>query len=125
MRERIRYFYGQNRYVELVEPATVFDDPDFAELFGGIAAIRKYREDFRSTIVGGHVGLLEIFQRATSDPVIASMKVLPAIEGLPEAGKVQTRRAFEELGISEAAHIGDVPKAAIDALAGALERHAL
>ena len=107
-----------------MEPANVFDVPDYGELFDGIAAVRHYREIFRSEIENGRISLLGIFERAASDPIIASMKVLPAIEGLPEAGKVQTRHAFAELGISEAAHIGDVEQAAIDELATALERHA-
>ena len=55
---------------------------------------------------------------------MATMKVLGAIEGHPDLKKVQTRRAFEELGISEGAHVQDVTAEQIAALPAALERHA-
>jgi hypothetical protein len=103
----------------------VFDDPRYVDLFEGIAAVRAHRGAFLAEIKAGNVPLAEIFERGGSDPVIASMKVLAVVEGLPEAGKVQTRRAFEELHISEAAHVSGVSAATVDALPAALVRHAL
>ena len=104
---------------------TVFDDPGYTQLFADIDGVREHRAAFHAEITSGSMTLDMIFERAAADSVLAAMKVLPAIEGLPEAGKVQTRRAFEELGISEGALIGDVPADAVGALPAAIERHAL
>ena len=104
---------------------TVFDEPQFGKLFANIDRVREYRSAFLDEIKAGEVPLAAAFERANNDEVLASMKVLAVIEGLPEAGKVQTRRAFEELGVDEAAHIADVSADAIVALPDALKRHSL
>ena len=104
---------------------TTFDDPGYVALFADVDAVRTHRAAFLAEIKAGSVPLAQIFERCASDPVLGSMKVLPAIEGLPEAGKVQTRRAFEELEISEGGLISDVSAEAVAALPEAIERHAL
>ena len=53
------------------------------------------------------------------------MKVLPAVEGLPGLAKIQTRRAFADVGIDEGDHIGVVAASSVQGLPEALERHAL
>ena len=80
---------------------------------------------FIAELQTGSVSLAEVFSRAADDPVLHSMKVLPAIEALPETGKVSTRRAFGELGIDEAALISDVSAEMVDALPDAIVRNAL
>ncbi len=104
---------------------TTFDDPGYVALFADAEAVREHRAAFLGEIKSGAVPLATIFERAAIDPVLASMKVLPAIEALPDAGKVQTRRAFEELDISEGGLIGDVSADDVAALPAAIERHAL
>jgi len=100
-----------------------FSTDAYRSLFADIAAVRAHRASFLETIESGSTSLEVIFETAASDPVVSGMKVLPVIEGLPDAGKVQTRRAFEEVGIDEADHIGSVSAAAIDGLPAALAKH--
>lgn len=102
-----------------------FESVSFADLFARIDAVRAHRESFLSEVADGTVGLEGVFEVGTVDPVIAGMKVLPAIEGLPGLAKVQTRRAFADVGIEEGDHIEAVGSDAITALPAALERRAL
>lgn len=102
----------------------MFETPTYSALFEKISAVRAHRVAFLEEISSGGVSPVGVFERANVDPAVASMKVLPAIESLPDIGKVQTRRAFEELGIAEDAHIGDIAPEAIDGLGAALDRHA-
>ncbi len=103
----------------------MFDSAAYDDLFASIDEVKAHRAAFVSELKTGSVVLAEVFARASVDPVLSAMKVLPAIEALPETGKVSTRRAFGELGIDEAALISDVPATAIDALPSAIVRHAL
>ena len=101
-----------------------FAESPYPELFEKAASVRAQREAFLSEVEAGAVPLEAVFARASEDPVVATMKVLGVIEGHPDLKKVQTRRAFEELGISEGAHVQDVTAEQIAALPAALERHA-
>lgn len=101
-----------------------FTQAPYEQLFADAAKVRAHRDAFADQVEAGDVPLTDVFSRAGADPVLASMKVLGVIEGQPNLGKVQTRRAFEELGISEAAHIGDVTAEQQAGLPAALERHA-
>ena len=102
---------------------SIFDGDVYEDLFAAIAATKEQREAFVSELEGGSVTLRGVFERARQDPVLAAMKVLPAIEALPETGKVSTRRAFGDLGISEAGLISDVTDTQIEALPKAIESH--
>lgn len=101
-----------------------FTESPYPELFEKAAKVRAHRESFLADVEAGAVPLEVVFARASEDPVVASMKVLGAIEAHPDLKKVQTRRAFEELGISEGAHVQDVTAEQIAALPAALEGHA-
>ena len=103
----------------------MLDDDKYVQLFASIAEVKAHRDAFVAELNTGSVSLAEVFSRAADDPVLSKMKVLPAIEALPETGKVSTRRAFADLGIDEAALISDVPVASIDALPSAIASHAL
>ncbi len=103
----------------------MFDSAEYATLFASISEVLEHREAFIAELQTGSVSLAEVFSRAADDPVLHSMKVLPAIEALPETGKVSTRRAFGELGIDEAALISDVSAEMVDALPDAIVRNAL
>lgn len=107
-----------------MDPSARFDSDSYKALFTDIVAVRDHRCAFLDEIAGGDVSLEAIFERATTDPVIAGMKVLPAMESIPDAGKVQTRRAFEEVGIEESDHIDAVSAASIAGLPEALRKHA-
>jgi len=103
---------------------SLFDRPPYPELFARAAAVRAHRDEFMDEVVAGHVDLEAIFERAANDPRLASMKVLGAVEGHPDLLKVQTRRAFADVGISERAHVQDVTAEQVAALPAALVRHA-
>ena len=103
---------------------SVFEDPKYESLFASIAEVKAQRASFLQELGTGSLTLAEMFERACSEPVLASMKVLPAVEALPETGKVSTRRAFGDLGISEAGLIRDVSASQVEALPAAIESHA-
>ncbi len=95
----------------------------YNEVFARVAEVKAHREAFEADLASGSFSIAEVFERASADPVLAGMKVLPAIEALPETGKVSTRRAFGDLGISEAGLISDVNDDQIAALPEAIESH--
>lgn len=102
---------------------SVFQAPEYEALFSSIAEVQAQRAAFLEELASGTVALREVFERAAVEPVLAGMKVLPAIEALPESGKVSTRRAFGDLGIDEAGLIEDVSAEQIEALPAAIESH--
>lgn len=101
-----------------------FDDEQYPAIFDRVVALKQYREQFEAKVSTGEVSLAELFVVADTDEAISTTKVLGLIEAMPEFGKVQTRRSFEELGISEAAHIGQVTTVQRDGLPAVLEKHA-
>lgn len=103
---------------------SLFQDPKYESLFASISAMKVRRDEFVEEAQSGSLSLGELFERAWSEPVLASMKVLPAVEALPETGKVSTRRAFGDLGISEAGLISDVSAEQVEALPAAIKSHA-
>ena len=105
-------------------PSARFGDGKYPALFEQAAAIRAHREAFLEEVAASDLSLDAIFERAEADPVLDSMKVLGVIEAMNSYGKVQTRRAFGDLGISEAGHIGQVTPEQRSALPTSLQKHA-
>ena len=101
----------------------MFEDATYADLFASISAVKAHREAFEVELKAGGLSIADVFDRAAVDAVLADMKVLPAIEAIPGNKKVSTRRAFGELGISEAALIREVPNDLVSELPAAIERH--
>lgn len=110
--------------VGVTDSSSLFDDSPYPELFAKVAEVREYRHAFMDEVLAGEVDMASVFERAAEDARLASMKVLGPIEGHPNLKKVQTRRAFEDVGISERAHVKDVTTEQIAALPDALQRHA-
>ena len=104
-------------------PESRFDEAPYPDLFVRAEQLRVDREAFRELVEAGEFDLAGVFAHADDAPAIASMKVLGLVEGIPGFLKVQTRRAFDDLGISEAAHVRDVSAEQREALPAALERH--
>lgn len=102
----------------------MFEHDGYQALFRRVIAVRSHRADFLEELGADSSTPADLFERAQHDPVVASMKVLPALEALPEVGKVQTRRALEEVGVAEDALIGAIQADAANALPDALARHA-
>ncbi len=107
-----------------MNPDERFASVEYESLFARIGDVRAARQEFLAEVEAGSVNLDGVFESAANRPVIAGMKVLPAIESLPDIGKVQTRRGFAEVGIGEGDHISDVGPDARTGLPAALERHA-
>jgi hypothetical protein len=102
----------------------MFETSQYDAMFEQIEAIRAHRAVFLTEVASGSLSLEEVFDRSAIDRVISTMKILPAVETLPEFGKVQTRRAFEEVGIEEDALVGHVEVSQVAGLPAALARHA-
>ena len=102
----------------------MFETPQYDAMFEQIEAIRGHRAAFLTELASSSLSLEDVFDRSAVDPVISTMKVLPAVETLPEFGKVQTRRAFEQVGIEEDALVGHVEPSQVAGLPAALARHA-
>lgn len=107
-----------------LDAASRFATEEYTQLFARVDAVRVHRAAFLAQVESGTEGLESVFQRSQTDPVIHGMKVLPVIEGMPDYGKVQTRRAFGDVGIDEADHLSAVTAEHIAGLPDALERHA-
>lgn len=100
-----------------------FDNPSYVAAFAAIREVKRRRSQFIDRITSGELSIVEVFDHASNDEVLASMKVLGAIEAHPDTGKVSTRRAFGDLGISEAGLIADVSADQIEALPAAIASH--
>ena len=53
----------------------------------------------------GSLHLGELIEAATTNEVVAKMKVLAVLESLPGVGKVKARRTMETIGISESRRV--------------------
>jgi hypothetical protein len=65
------------------------------------AEARRVRAEIKEELKSGSLDLAGLLERADGDLVVARMKVLSVLESLPRLGKVKSRRAMEEIGISE------------------------
>ncbi len=102
----------------------MFETDAYETLFERIAAVRVHRDEFLAAVKTGAVSLEEIASRGAADPNIGSLKMLTAVEAMPDSGKVQTRRAFADVGIAEDEHVDDVSPSQIADMPRAMECHA-
>lgn len=79
-----------------------------ASVYAKVAAVRSERNEFRSRVGEGTVDLSDIFTEAEQSDVLATMKLLPLIEVIPEVGKVQSRRALASVGLEDTVLVQDV-----------------
>jgi hypothetical protein len=69
------------------------------------AAARRQRAELKEKLKMGSLTLKELLDQASTDEVVAKMKVAAVLEALPGLGKVKARRLMEEIGISETRRI--------------------
>ena len=69
------------------------------------AAARRQRAELKEKLKMGSLSLKELLDQASTDEVVAKMKVASVLEALPGLGKVKARRLMEEIGISETRRI--------------------
>ncbi|MFN7149578.1 MAG: hypothetical protein ACK4V6_08850 [Microthrixaceae bacterium] len=72
------------------------------------ASARSTRQQVRSELATGDTTLAEVLTRATTDPLVGQVKLLWALESLPGARKIDTRRRLAALGIDAAAPLSQL-----------------
>ena len=80
------------------------------------AEARRVRSEVKGRLKIGSLTLGELLDLASSDEIVAKIKVLAVIESLPGVGKVTARRTMHELGIAESRRLSGL---------GPLQRKAL
>jgi hypothetical protein len=68
--------------------------------------VRAARAELKEKLKMGSVTLAEVLDKASSDDVIAKMKVQALLESLPGLGKVKAKRMMEELQIADTRRVG-------------------
>ena len=68
--------------------------------------VRAARAELKEKLKMGSVTLAEVLDKASSDDVIAKMKVQALLESLPGLGKVKAKRLMEELAIADTRRVG-------------------
>lgn len=74
------------------------------------AAARSTRQTVRSELAAGDTTLAELLTAAATDPLVGQVKLLWALESVPGARKVDTRRRLATLGI-----VASAPMSQLDA----------
>jgi len=77
-------------------------------VYAKVAAVRGERDEFRSRVREGSIDLVDIVAEAEQSDVLATMKLLPLIEVIPDVGKVQSRRALAAVGLEDTVLVQDV-----------------
>ena len=62
---------------------------------------RRARAELKQQLRLGSITFRELLAKASTDDVIAKIKVLAVLEALPGLGKVKARRVLDEAGVSE------------------------
>ena len=79
-----------------------------ASVYAKVATVRSERNSFRSRVRERSADLVDIFTEAERSNVLATMKLLPLIEVIPDVGKVQSRRALAAVGLEDTVLVQDV-----------------
>lgn len=72
-----------------------------AENLAKAARVRRERAELKDKLKMGLISLPELLDKASTDEVVAKMKLLAVLESLPGVGKVKARRMMDEVGIAE------------------------
>lgn len=72
-------------------------------------AAREVRVEVHDELSAGRLSVADLLERARRDEFVGHMKLLPALESLPGAGKVDTRRRLAVLGIDGSTQLGSLP----------------
>lgn len=86
----------------------VVEDAEYAEVCEWAADMRAQWQAVTDLLGCGRLHLADLLNRVPIDPPLAEMKLLCALEALPDARKVDTRRALGELGISLHTRLGEL-----------------
>jgi len=94
--------------VATADPPSTHDDA-----LAWAAAARARREELLAGLGSGELSLGEAFDRARVDPLVGRVYLLVALEALPGAGKVATRRTLAGLGIEERTPLAEADAEAV------------
>lgn len=72
------------------------------------AAARQARAQLKDDLKAARVSLVEVFERADDDAVVAGTKILTILESLPSVGKVKARRTMDAVGIAHSRRVRGV-----------------
>lgn len=81
------------------------------EVLEQAAKFRSLRKSARAALRTRSMTLQELFDQASSDPLLGSSKVASLMWVIPGVGKVRTLQRLEELGVAETVTIGDLTAA--------------
>lgn len=98
------------------EPGTADPEIDRARALEWADAARVVRHRVRDDLAEGRTTLAEVLQQAHEDPLVGQVKLLWALESVPGARKVDTRRALAALGIDEGTRLATLDEAATQEL---------
>lgn len=76
--------------------------------------VREGRDRLRAELAGGELDLSGVLDRAASDPILGQVRLGYALESLPGARKVDTRRRLTELGLDPTTLLGALDGSAAD-----------
>ena len=76
-------------------------DRDRAAALKSAGETRSVRAEVKQLLQCGSLTLLDVFERASENDLLAGIKVGTIITSLPPMGKVSTKRLMEEIGIAE------------------------
>lgn len=103
------------------EPGPATDDAARVQALEWADAARVTRQQVREMLSSGTTTLGEVFARAHEDPLVGQVKLLWALESVPGARKVDTRRALGALGIAEGTRLETLDQITTDRLGAAFD----
>ncbi len=62
---------------------------------------RRVRAELKQLLKTGSLNMVDVFERAAEDDLVAGIKVSALVVSMPHMGKVKAKRLLEDLGIAE------------------------
>jgi DNA uptake protein ComE-like DNA-binding protein len=87
------------------QPPTITPEQRQAAL-AKAAEARRARAEIKERLKMGTVTLAELLEQASSDDVVAKLKVAAVLQSLPGVGKVKAAKLLESLQIAEDRRLG-------------------
>jgi hypothetical protein len=104
-----------DRDEDMAQPPQLTDEQRAAAL-AKAAEARRVRAEVKELLKTGSLRLSELMERASTDDILAGIKVERVIASMPGTGKIKAKRMMESLGIAENRRIrglGDKQKEAL------------
>lgn len=82
-------------------PAPKMTEEQRAEALKRAGEARRVRAEIKQLLKTGSLTLVDVFDRAEEDELIAGIKVASLVVSMPHMGKVKAKRLLEEIGIAD------------------------